>query len=354
MEQALTQNRSMWHKTLYNSAAVLTACVLPFTCNVYATENSALDTLAQAAEKNGKAITWYESSPEDQIKKVLEAFNQDYPKVQVKYVRLVGGNELASRVIQEEQAAGRSADVLTGGPDHLWQLNERHLLLEMDATTLGLSEALLPVPYAIPTAASIYVQIWNTRKVPADAVPNSWEELINPTWKNKIGNWVRAAAFTQLASVWGVDKAEEELRKFVQLKPYLFKSTFPLAQGVASGEVDIAIGFYHSMQPVMQAGAPVDYKLLNPTPMHTISSSIAKSSVNPDAAQLLAVWLTTSRGATAYEEATSRGNPFVEGTNAHEMLSTVEVADWPFDKSSELAELTDKFNAILADGATVK
>lgn len=332
----------------------LAICAIGFSNPTFANSDAHLASLAQKAELNNKPIIWYESSPEDQIKKVIAAFNKDFPAISVQYIRLVGGNELASRVIQEEQAAGKSADVLTGGPDHLWQLEQRGLLAELNGEELGLSKELLPVPYAVPTAASIYVQIWNTRKVKGDDVPNNWDEFINDKWKNRIGHWVRAASFAQIADVWGEEKAETKLREFANLKPYLFKSTFPLAQGVASGEVDLALGFYHSLQPVLSAGAPIDFKLLDPTPMHTISSTVTKSSVNPDAAKLLVTWLTTEKGAKSYEEATSRGNPLVKSTNAYKMLQEVEVSEWSFDKNAELAELNDKYNAILAADSNIK
>lgn len=338
----------------HHAALALAACSLSLSSSVFANTPEHLNALAKKAEENSATITWYESSPEDQIQQVIKEFNKDFPNVPIRYVRLVGGNELASRVIQEEQASGKSADVLTGGPDHLWQLDQRGLLAHLDAEELGLQPDLLPVPYAVPTAASVYVQIWNTRKIKDEDVPTTWEEFINPKWENRIGHWVRAASFSQLANIWGEEKAEEQLRNFTKIKPYLFKSTFPLAQGVASGEVDLALGFYHSLQPVLNAGAPINFKLFNPTPMHTISSSVAKSSVNPEAAKLLVTWLTTEKGAKAYEEATSRGNPLVAGTNTYNMLQEVEVSEWPFEKNSELAELNDRFNAILAAESRIK
>jgi ABC-type Fe3+ transport system substrate-binding protein len=331
-------------------APIVALAAATFSTGSQAQSAEVMDRLAKAAVADGDQITWYESSPEDQIRKVLDGFAKEYPGVKVRYVRLVGGNELASRVIQEEQASGKSADVLTGGPDHLWQLHNRGLLKDLSAENLGLPEKLLPASYAVPTTASVYVQIWNTRRVKEADVPTSWDALIDPKWNGKIGSWVRAAAFAQLASEWGEEKAEKELRKLVALKPYLFKSTFPLAQGVASGEVDVAIGFYHSMQPVLKAGAPVNYRLLNPTPMHTISTGITKSSVNPDAAMLLALWLMTDQGAKLYEQATSRGNPLVPSTETYKMLQDVKVAEWSFDDTEKLADLNEKYNAILADG----
>lgn len=342
-------------RRLFTPHILLSAiCTFALATNALANSTEHLNNLAKAAEANGQPITWYESSPEDQIKKVIAAFNKDFPNIKVNYTRLVGGNELASRAIQEEQASGKTGDVLTGGPDHLWQLNERNILADLTGEEMGLSDDLLPAPYATPTAASIYVVIWNTRKVKEDDVPNTWDEFINEKWKNRIGHWVRGASFAQLADKWGTEKAEEQLRKFTTLNPYLFKSTFPLAQGVASGEVDIALGFYHSLQPVLQAGAPIDYKLLDPTPMHTISSGVSKSSRNLDAAKLLVTWLTTEKGAKAYEQATSRGNPVVPGTNAYSMLKDVEISDWPFDKNEELAILNERYNGILAADSNIK
>ncbi|OZI21966.1 hypothetical protein CAL18_13800 [Bordetella genomosp. 7] len=327
---------------------MIPAAILAATCSTAAAQSAdAMQALAAKAAQ-AEPVVWYESSPESQIVEVLKAFNARYPDVKVKYVRMVGGNELASRAIQEVQARGHTADLLTGGPDHLWQLNQRGLLRDLSQDNLGLPSQLLPVNYAVPTTASVYVLLWNSRKVADDQAPRNWDEVINEKWTGRMGSWVRAAAFAQLASAWGEDKAKSSLDNFVKLKPYLFKSTFPLAQGVASGEVDVAVGFYHSAQPVFDAGAPVKYRMLDPTPMHTISSSVSKSARNPSGATLLMLWLATPEGAEVYEKATSRGNPLVSSTKTYQMLQGVKVAEWPFDDVEKLATLNEQYNAILA------
>jgi len=73
-----------------------------------------LDDLAKAAEKAG-SVAWYESSPAEQADKVIAAFNRKYPNVKVRQTRIVGGNELAVRSVQEMQARGYTGDALTGG-----------------------------------------------------------------------------------------------------------------------------------------------------------------------------------------------------------------------------------------------
>jgi iron(III) transport system substrate-binding protein len=308
------------------------------------------DALADLAAKaaRGGEVVWYESSPEEQIDAVLAAFNKRYPKVKVKFVRIVGGNELASRTVQEVQARGYTGDVLTGGADHIWQLNERGLLHHMDFAEIGVAKGLTPNRFAVATTASIYVLLWNSNKVKDSEVPQNWDEVLDSKWTGRMGSWVRAAAFAQLASAWGDDKAEAALKKFIALKPFLFKSTFPLAQQVAAGEVDLAIGFYHTSQPPIKAGAPLKVRALDTVPMHTIYTGIAKSARNMDGAKLLVGWLSTPEGAKAYEDATSRGNHLLEGTKAAELLKGKSAAEWAPEKSDHLGELNEKYNKLLA------
>jgi ABC-type Fe3+ transport system substrate-binding protein len=306
-----------------------------------------LDDLAAKAAKGGEVV-WYESSPEDLIDKVIEAFNQHYPKVKIKFVRVVGGNALASRSVQEMEARGYTADVLTGGADHIWQLSERNILHRMDWSEIGIPKKLTPTDFAVATAASIYVLLWNTNKVKDGDVPKTWDEVLDPKWTGRIGTWVRASAFAQLASVWGADKAEAALKELIALKPFLFKSTFPMAQQVAAGEVDIALGFYHTAQPPIKAGAPLKLHALDPVPMHTIYTGITRTARNLAGAKLLVAWLSTPEGAKAYEGATSRGNHLLEGTKAAALLKGKKAAEWPPEKTDRLGELNEKYNKMLA------
>lgn len=305
------------------------------------------DALAAEAAAIGP-ITWYESSPEEQIDQVIEVFNERFPDVQVDYYRLVGGNTLASRAVQEMQGVGRTGDVLTGGADHIWQLAGRDYLERVDWSELGIPEILTPNDFAVATTASVYVVLWNTSKVSDEEAPKTWDEVVDPKWTGRIGHWVRAASFAQLASSWGEEKAEEKLKEFIELKPFLFASTFPLAQQVGAGEVDVAIGFYHTAQPPIAAGAPLKAVALDPTPMHTIYTAIGKNAANLPGAKLLLAWLASPEGAIAYENATSRGNPLLEGTQTYALLQGKDIVEWAPEDSEILGQVNERFNELLA------
>lgn len=305
-----------------------------------------LDELAKAAQ--GKpAVTWYESSPSEQIDKVLEAFNRKYPAVKVRHTRLVGGNELAVRSVQEMQARGYTGDLLTGGADHMSQLKGRGYLEGVNWEQLGVPKAYTPNPEMVATTASVYVALWNSKKVPDAESPHTWEDVVNSKWNNRVGSWVRAAAFAQLAATMGPDSAKGLLERFIKLKPMLFKSTFPLAQAVGSGEVDMGIGFYHSTLPPMNAGAPIKMRALDVVPMHIIYSGVSKSARNPEGAKLLMAWLATDDGAVAYEEATGRGNPLAPKTKTAQFIAGKKTSEWPPEKSDELGALNEEYNKLL-------
>src|SRR5690606_5349195 len=65
-------------RTRLASVLGMTAAVAALTWSGGAAAQSAevMERLAKGAVENGKQITWYESSPEDQISKVLAAFNK--------------------------------------------------------------------------------------------------------------------------------------------------------------------------------------------------------------------------------------------------------------------------------------
>jgi len=322
---------------------VLKATVLASAMMLATAQAQSLKDLAASAAKK-PAVTWYESSPSEQIDKVLAAFNKRYPDVKVRHTRLIGGNELAVRTVQEVQARGYTGDVLTGGADHIWQLKGRGVLEAVHWKTLGVPASFTPLPEMMATTASVYVVLWNTRKVKDSEAPATWEQVLDPKWTNRMGSWVRAAAFSQLAATESPAKASAMLDRYIALKPMLFKSTFPLAQAVGAGEIDVGIGFYHSSKPPIAAGAPLKMQALDIVPMHIIYSSVSRNARNGEGAKVLLAWLASEEGAIAYEQATGRGNPLMPKTETAKFIAGKKISEWPPEKSGDLGALSEDYN----------
>ena len=210
--------------------------------------------MAAKAAKGGSVI-WYGSEKRDQASKIVAAFHKDFPKVPLKHMRVTGG-VMAGKIIQEAQTKARTADVGSCGGGSTYNMTKRDLLAKVDWPVVGIPKGLVR-GRAVITAASIYAVVYNTKLVKPSEVPHTWQDLLNPRWKGKIGTWIVGAAFVHLAKAWGEEKVTKYIEEFNKQKPFLFRSTYPLAQQVAAGEIPVALGIYHTAQPPIKAGAPV-------------------------------------------------------------------------------------------------
>lgn len=334
----------MKHSTKWWHAAALAAVVVMTGAATSASAQSgSLKDLAAAAAKKPPVIV-YESSAPEQMLKVIQAFNKTYPDIKVQYVRSTGGGGIAAKVIQEAEAGAATASLIIADVQQLIPLNQRGLLLSRDWKALGVDPALVRTPYAVSAAASIGVIIYNKNKVKESEVPDTWDDLVADKWKGRSAAWVRAATLAPLAKVYGEPHMRDWVKKLVESKPLTYASTFQLAQQVAAGEADIAMGLYHTTLPVAKSGAPIGIKFLDPTPFSMLYGAVINKGGNPEGAQVLLQWLTTPEGAKAYEDATGRGNPLVKETETAQRVGSRKMVDYTFDESATLervdAELT--------------
>jgi len=307
------------------------------------------DALAQEAAGLGPVI-WYESTPDELANRVGAVFQKRYPKVQIRHVRDTGGNAMSARIIQESQGDARTADIGTNSPSIFWPLVQRDLLEQVDWAALGAAPRMAPTPYSLLTTASVYVMLANTQLVSEADRPTGWDALLDPRWKGKLGTWQRTEAFVSLAAAWGANRVATYLERLSAQQPFLFPSTFPLAQQIAAGEVSVGLGIYHSAQPAILRGAPIRFAVPEPAPISSLYSFIPKGGRNRPGGRLFALWLATEEGALAYEAATSRGNPLVAATRTAQLLAGHTVAEQRPDDADATLKLIERYDAILRQG----
>lgn len=309
--------------------------------------NKAMQDLAAAAAKKD-AVIWTESSPESAIRSVIAAFNKEYPAIKVQFVRNTGGNTLAARVIQEAQAGRATASLATGDKRQFELMRQRGLVVERDWSALGVPRIMSPRPHLVATAAAIGVLVWNKNKVKDADAPKNYLDLVNPKWSGKVGTWLRAPTYTNLAKSEGDAKVTDFLTRLVANKPRGYKSTFQLGQDIGTGEIDVGFSLYHTSLVPIKKGAPIGIAFMEPTPLDTIWSTVINKGANPEGAQVLVAWLASANGAKAYETATLRGNPYAPATDTAKLIGSRKLAEWSLDEAAEYDRLQTKYNKILA------
>lgn len=314
---------------------------------IAAPAQAAVDLAPLAREAAGEAgdLSWYESNPLTALDRVVAAFGRGPgARIRVRPESIAGGVGIVGRVANEAQAGGRTADLVSLGGSGIMRLQERNLLADAGWQQMGFPADFVAGP-ALLTAAALYCVIYNKNEIRAEDAPKTWDDLLHPRLRGRIGTWVRMAAFAELAYVWGEARTTQYYERFLAQNPMLFRSTAPLAQQVAAGEVAVGLGIFHTALPAIRRGAPIEVVLLDPTPVSAIWTAVTTPARRPRAAKLLGAWLATPDGARAYEAATERGHPLLAETETGQRVGRLTLAEWPMAEKDAYARLFEAFNA---------
>lgn len=306
---------------------------------------SGVDQILDAANKEGKVVL-YESSAETDIAKVAAAFNKRYPGIKVEQVRLAGADQ-ATRVQVETQAGGPTADVIVQGADTAYEFAKQGLLQTASWTDLGVDSKLVADPTAVFTLASLWVVAYNTKSVSDSEAPKTWENLLDPKWKGKIVVWVQPNYLSEFVPTWGEEKTTDFVKKLKAQQPIFKASSAAVAETISSGEAAIGIPVWHTVQPLMEKGAPIKGNFLEPTPINSLFSMMPTKGAHPNAARVFIAWLHSPEGGLAYEQAIARGNPLIPGTQTASLMAGKTISDFQFSQGAEIVNWNKKFADIM-------
>ena len=131
---------------------------------------------------------------------------------------------------------------------------------------------------------------YNTRLVPPEEVPNSYDDLLRPRFEGRIGleagdvDW-----FGAMVRHMGKEKGLAFFRKLAATKPKIRIGHTLIGQLVASGEIPLAANLYnHNVERVAVQGAPIRWKALTPTFGRPNAIGIARRAPHPHAGLLFA------------------------------------------------------------------
>lgn len=260
--------------------------------------------LLDGARKEGKVVLYSSMIDNQALRPLMQGFSKKYPFVSLSYLRADDGTIIA-KVGGEERGGHPVADVVEGtgvanaaGGDGLLQPYFTPLIDHFPAAYHD------PNHIWTPTRISYFSIAYNTKLVKPEEIPQSYEDLLKPTYKGKL-SWRTEAEtgsnllISNLRLAWGEDKALDYFKRLAQQKLVNFSSgsARTLVDRVIAGEYPIAIGIF-SHHPLISAakGAPVWSKLLDPTASAASTIGIVKGAPHPYAARLLIDFVLSDEG----------------------------------------------------------
>lgn len=251
-------------------------------------------------------ISLYSPETPDMTKELKKAYEEENSDSTVN-VEYAGTNPLVNKMIAEKGSP--NADLWYGGGGFLpfEQAIEEGIL---EPYTPELAEEWDDVEGGVQmksedeywTGAEVFVLgfVYNTELVDEDEAPETWEDLLDPKWEDKIEMPNPAASGTATLMVMSqmMENGEDEAWEyFDQLQSQISRTPDSGAQpteDVAKGEAEIGVGFsFMAYEQQLGNDEDVDFVVPDQTPVLVNPVSLIKDGPNPEGGKKFADWLLT-------------------------------------------------------------
>ena len=143
-----------------------------------------------------------------------------------------------------------------------------------------------------------YVTGYNIKLVARNALPKSYDDLLDLKWKGKmLMDGTKAEWFAGMLQILGQERGLKYLRELAKQQPSPREGHELLAQLVAAGEgfFDINIPV-SSVERVKEHDAPLDWTALGAVPAIRVGAGLATGAPHPNAAKLFLDFLLSREG----------------------------------------------------------
>src|SRR5713101_6442288 len=143
-------------------------------------------TLVAAAQKEGSFLL-YTSFAEKDLPPLVAAFEKRYG-VKVKVWR-AGSEKVLQRTLTEAAARRYEVDAIHSSALEMETLHREKILQAVASPYSAelIASALRPHREWVATYLSVWVQAYNTRLVKKEDLPKTFQDLLDPRWKGKLG-----------------------------------------------------------------------------------------------------------------------------------------------------------------------
>ncbi|HEY4318936.1 MAG TPA: extracellular solute-binding protein [Herbaspirillum sp.] len=244
--------------------------------------------LMEGAKKEGELML-YTSIQASDFADVAAAFEKKYG-VKIKVWRS-GSENILQRAVTEGRAGRYDADIVeTSGPE-LESLHREKMLQKVASPYLGdlIEQAIPPHGEWIGTRLDIFTFAYNTKLVKKEDLPKTYEDLLDPKWKGKLGieaddsDW-----FASVVNQLGEEKGVRLFRAIVAVNGVSVRKGHTLLMNmVSSGEVPLAMDIYnYKAEQMKNQGVPVDWFAITPAIAAPQAVAMFRRAPHPNAAVL--------------------------------------------------------------------
>jgi len=265
--------------------------------------------LEDGARKEGQLVIYTSMSLTD-YPKVLAAFEKSYPFIKTNAYRATPSG-VFTRLDTEARAGRYAADVVSSAPVEMWELKQKrfstsYLSPERSAFPTGSYD---PEGYWQGFEVTPLVLAFNTRVVMPAAIPQTYQDLLDLKWKDRMSLGTDEYAwFSVMLDAMGKQRGIGYLSSLARQQLQMPGSSSVMrVQLMVAGESAIAIAARgRRVTDYKQQGAPIDFRILNPYPGEPNFTALARRASHPHAAILFIDWMLSEEGQVKLSDLTGR------------------------------------------------
>jgi len=241
-----------------------------------------------AAQKEG-SFTLYTSFAEKDLPPLIASFEKKYG-VKVNVWR-AGSEKVLQRTLAEAAARRHEVDAIHSSALEMETLHREKILQGVASphSTELIAGALRPHGEWVATYLSVWVQAYNTRLVRKEDLPRTFQDLLDPKWKGRLGIEANVPEwYSTVVLDMGEEKGIRFFRDLVAGNGISVRTGHSLLNNmVVAGEVPLALTVYNFMaEAARRKGAALDWFLLEPAVARLSGIGIAGRAPHPNAALL--------------------------------------------------------------------
>ena len=244
--------------------------------------------LVEGAKKEGP-LSIYTSMQNDDMGALLAGFEKKYGLKST--VWRAGSDKVLQRAVTEARGNRHTVDIIeTNGPE-LESMSREKILVAVKSPHLSqlMPQALHPHGEWVVTRLNVFVQAYNTKLVKKEELPKTWDDLLHPRWKGRLGieaedqDWL-SGVIADLGEARGV-KLFKDIVAANGMS--VRKGHTLLTQLVVSGEIPFALTVYsYKAEQLKDKGAPIQWLSIGMPIARVNGVGMARSAPNPHSAVL--------------------------------------------------------------------
>ena len=254
--------------------------------------------LVEEAKKEGKVVVYAAYSAAD-ANAFKAAFEKKYPFIQFEYFR-AGKDKLLGKYLTEVRGGQYLPDVYQSSIFPVMTLLQKGLLTRYNSPEREAFAETLKDTEGYWT--SVYINAmtiaYNTRLVKREDVPKSYEDLLLPKWKGKLGlDLNKTEWYVAMLQMMGEEKGRKYMEALSKQDVQAREGNTLTGQLLVAGEFPVVISQYPtSAEELKKVGAPIDWVPLQPHLVYSIVMAATAKNSHPTAGRLFVDFVLSEEG----------------------------------------------------------